>query len=131
MRPIAAQRGGRLICVFGCGGDRDPGKRPQMGQIAQQIADQVVVTSDNPRTEEPAQIIRDILVGMNMNESVHSEEHRPSAINQTVEQANAADVLLIAGKGHETYQEIKGVRYDFDDRLVLQQALIEASQNKA
>ncbi len=121
--PIAHQRGGQLTCVFGCGGDRDPGKRPQMGAIAQKIADRVVVTSDNPRTEEPEAIVRDILAGMTMNERVQSEVHRPSAINQTVARADVADVILIAGKGHEPYQDVQGVKHPYSDLVQAQEAL--------
>ena len=121
--PIAHQRGGQLTCVFGCGGDRDPGKRPQMGAIAQKIADRVVVTSDNPRTEDPDQIVRDILAGMTQNEQVRAEVHRPSAINRTVEQAAVSDVILIAGKGHEPYQDVQGVKHPYSDLVQAEQAL--------
>ena len=123
LKPIAQQRGGQLTCVFGCGGDRDPGKRPQMGAIAQQIADRVVVTSDNPRTEVPEQIVRDILAGMTANERVQSEVHRPSAIDQTVAAAGAADVILVAGKGHEPYQDVQGVKHPYSDLAQAEQAL--------
>ena len=123
LAPIARQRGGQLTCVFGCGGDRDPGKRPQMGAIAQQLADRVVVTSDNPRTENPEQIVRDILAGMQQNEQLRAEVHRPTAIDQTVAAADAADVILIAGKGHEPYQDIQGVKHPYSDLVQAEQAL--------
>ena len=124
LRPIAQQRGGQLSCVFGCGGDRDAGKRPQMGAIAQKIADVVVVTSDNPRTESPETIVHDILAGMDTSRAnVHSEVLRPNAIAQTVASASARDVVLIAGKGHEAYQDVMGVKHPFSDLEEVAKAL--------
>ncbi|WP_296202700.1 UDP-N-acetylmuramoyl-L-alanyl-D-glutamate--2,6-diaminopimelate ligase [Psychrobacter sp. UBA3962] len=124
---------GSLWAIFGCGGDRDKGKRPLMAQAGLAMADKVVLTADNPRSEDPEMILQDMQQGMT--EQQHAKTtviaDRKQAIQYAVEQAAADDIVVIAGKGHETYQEIKGVRYDFDDRLVLQQALIEASQNKA
>lgn len=124
---------GNLWAIFGCGGDRDKGKRPLMAQAGLTMADKVVLTADNPRSEDPEMILQDMQQGMT--EQQHAKTtviaDRKQAIQYAVEQAAAEDIVVIAGKGHETYQEIKGVRYDFDDRLVLQQALIEASQNKA
>lgn len=124
---------GNLWAIFGCGGDRDKGKRPLMAQAGLAMADKVVLTADNPRSEDPEMILQDMQQGMT--EQQHAKTtviaDRKQAIQYAVEQAAAEDIVVIAGKGHETYQEIKGVRYDFDDRLVLQQALIEASQNKA
>lgn len=124
---------GNLWAIFGCGGDRDKGKRPLMAQAGLAMADKVVLTADNPRSEDPEMILQDMQQGMT--EQQHAKTtviaDRKQAIQYAVEQAAADDIVVIAGKGHETYQEIKGVRYDFDDRLVLQQALIEASQNKA
>lgn len=113
LRVTAASRGGRLVCVFGCGGERDPGKRPQMGAIAERLADRVVVTSDNPRGEEPQAIIAAILAGMKGSPAV--EPDRAAAIDQAVRTADARDVILLAGKGHEPYQEIAGVRLPFSD----------------
>lgn len=113
LRATATGRGGRLVCVFGCGGDRDPGKRPQMGAIAERLADRVVVTSDNPRGEEPQAIIGAILAGMESAPTV--EPDRAAAIAQVVAEADARDVILLAGKGHEPYQEIAGVRLPFSD----------------
>lgn len=106
--------GGRLICVFGCGGERDAGKRPLMGAIAAQFADKVVVTTDNPRSEEPMAIIDAIVAGMPNTPVI--EVDRTYAILDTIWAAAEKDVILIAGKGHETYQEISGVRRPFDDR---------------
>jgi UDP-N-acetylmuramoyl-L-alanyl-D-glutamate--2,6-diaminopimelate ligase len=115
--PVARERGGQLWCVFGCGGDRDPGKRPQMGRIAQ-AADHAVVTSDNPRSEEPRAIIEQVLAGMDRNHpssSVQAIEDRATAILSAVKHAAKADVILLAGKGHEPYQEIKGRKLPFSD----------------
>jgi UDP-N-acetylmuramoyl-L-alanyl-D-glutamate--2,6-diaminopimelate ligase len=120
---------GRLICVFGCGGDRDRGKRPKMGGIAATIADLSVMTSDNPRTENPTQIIRDILKGLPDKKS-RLEVHpyavipdRRGAIGFAIDQARGGDLVAIAGKGHEDYQEINGVKSPFDDREVAAEIL--------
>ena len=110
---------GRLICLFGCGGDRDRAKRPIMGAIAQELADLVIVTSDNPRTESPDGIIADILAGMEPGENVHVEPDRRIAIGWALEQGRAGDVIVLAGKGHETYQEIQGVCYPMDEREIV------------
>ena len=115
LRPLAAQRGGQLWCVFGCGGDRDAGKRPLMGAAAQHHADRVVVTSDNPRSEDPAAILHQILLGTIAGATVHAEPDRAAAIAQVLAQAAPADVVLIAGKGHEAWQEIAGVKRPFSD----------------
>ena len=114
LRQVAQQRNGELWCVFGCGGDRDPGKRPQMGAVAEQ-ADHVIVTSDNPRSEEPAAIIGQILAGMKAPQAAQALEDRAAAILWAVRHAAKADVVLLAGKGHETYQEIKGKKLPFLD----------------
>lgn len=114
LRETAAVRGGKIWCVFGCGGDRDSLKRPLMGAIADQLADEVVITTDNPRSEDPQHIIQQIVAGMRT--SPHIELDRAQAILQTVWRAEPNDIVLIAGKGHETYQEINGDRYAFDDR---------------
>ncbi len=114
---------GRLIVVFGCGGDRDREKRPQMGRIAEELADVVVVTSDNPRSEDPFAIIRDILQGMKNPSSVTVEENRRKAIQHAVGIMRKDDVLLIAGKGHEDYQIIGDKRIHFDDREEVTKAL--------
>ncbi|MDE2427573.1 MAG: UDP-N-acetylmuramoyl-L-alanyl-D-glutamate--2,6-diaminopimelate ligase [Burkholderiales bacterium] len=112
LQPVATERGGELWCVFGCGGDRDPGKRPQMGAIAQ-TAQHVVVTSDNPRSEDPENIIQDILNGMSI--TPHTIEDRANAILYAIKHAGNKDVVLLAGKGHETYQDIKGKKWPFSD----------------
>lgn len=109
---------GNLISVFGCGGDRDRGKRPKMGNISATIADHSVITSDNPRTEEPDAILADIVEGLPNSTSYDLIQDRRTAIGHAIELAKAGDLVTIAGKGHEPYQEINGVRYDFDDREV-------------
>ncbi|MSO96464.1 MAG: UDP-N-acetylmuramoyl-L-alanyl-D-glutamate--2,6-diaminopimelate ligase, partial [Thermoleophilia bacterium] len=112
---------GRLVCVFGAGGDRDRGKRPIMGAVAVQRADHVIVTSDNPRSEEPLAIIQDILQGAGM--GVEIDPDRKSAIRRAVSLAGVGDVVVIAGKGHEQGQETAGVIEPFDDRAVAREAL--------
>ncbi len=112
LRQVANEREGKLWCVFGCGGDRDPGKRPDMGAVAE-AADYVVVTSDNPRSEEPAHIIQQIVGGMKS--EPQTMEDRAAAILLAVKQAGKQDVILLAGKGHETYQEVKGTKFPFID----------------
>ena len=113
----------RLIVVFGAGGDRDRGKRPIMGQIAEDLADIAIVTSDNPRTEDPQAIINDVLSGMKQPEKRKVIVDRRLAIAEAVKMAQRGDVLLVAGKGHESYQEIKGVRRDFDEEKIIREAL--------
>ncbi|WP_051228119.1 UDP-N-acetylmuramoyl-L-alanyl-D-glutamate--2,6-diaminopimelate ligase [Oceanospirillum beijerinckii] len=138
LRAVREHLQGRLWCVFGCGGDRDRGKRPLMAQAAEKLADCVVVTSDNPRTEDPQQIIADTCRGLS-NPAVLVEVDRQRAIQQTLLLANADDVVLLAGKGHEAYQEIDTERFDFDDveqakqaqRLYLEQAQKNNSQGEA
>ena len=113
--------GGRLICVFGCGGNRDKGKRPLMGQAAAQGADEVWITSDNPRNEDPRHIIDDILAGSAG--KPHVEPDRARAIFEAIGGAHQGDVVLIAGKGHEDYQEVAGERLPFSDVAVAKKAL--------
>ncbi|HUP30810.1 MAG TPA: UDP-N-acetylmuramoyl-L-alanyl-D-glutamate--2,6-diaminopimelate ligase [Usitatibacter sp.] len=121
LRPAVAA-GHKLVCVFGCGGDRDPGKRALMGAAVAKLADQVVVTSDNPRGEDPHAIIEQILEGL-PGPDVEAIEDRQVAIFSAVHHARAGDVVLLAGKGHETYQEIAGVRHPFSDSEVAAAAL--------
>ncbi len=120
-------RASRLICVFGCGGDRDRGKRPLMGAIATQLADHVVITSDNPRGENPLAIIADIRAGAVGDCLI--EPDRKRAIARALRAARRGDVVLIAGKGHETYQVIKGIRHPFSDLAVARAALTGAYAN--
>ncbi|MGC6425647.1 MAG: UDP-N-acetylmuramoyl-L-alanyl-D-glutamate--2,6-diaminopimelate ligase [Akkermansiaceae bacterium] len=119
----------RLITVFGCGGDRDRAKRPLMGEAAAKYSDHLFITSDNPRSEVPFAIINDILPGVG--ETPHElVVDRREAITRAIDMALPFDVILIAGKGHETYQEIDGVRHHFDDRVVARKALVEYSKRK-
>lgn len=124
LRP-AVEPGGELVCVFGCGGDRDPGKRPQMGAIAAAHADRIVVTSDNPRSEDPAEIANAVVHGIR--DAGHRrwviEVDRHAAIAQAIASARAGDIVLVAGKGHETYQERHGKRTPFDDAREAEAAL--------
>lgn len=115
--------GGKVIVVFGCGGDRDSSKRPQMGQIAESNAAEVIVTSDNPRTEDPQMIIANILAGINRMKNVKVEPDRAAAIRLAVAQAGEKDVVVIAGKGHENYQILADRVIPFDDRLEVLAAL--------
>ncbi|WP_320668182.1 UDP-N-acetylmuramoyl-L-alanyl-D-glutamate--2,6-diaminopimelate ligase [Prochlorococcus sp. MIT 1307] len=119
-RPFAM---GKLTCLFGCGGDRDRGKRPQMGMIASQLADRVIITSDNPRTEDPKQIFKDILAGIPSNIEVNVEVDRSLAIRLAIDEASYDDVVLVAGKGHEDYQIIGAKKVYFDDREEANKAL--------
>jgi UDP-N-acetylmuramoyl-L-alanyl-D-glutamate--2,6-diaminopimelate ligase len=111
---------GRLICLFGCGGDRDRGKRPLMGSIAERLSDDVVITSDNPRSEDPQAIIQEILQGISEPATILIEPDRRLAIEKAIASMMPEDILLIAGKGHETYQVTALGKIDFDDRLVAQ-----------
>lgn len=123
LRTLAEQRGGRLWCVFGCGGDRDAAKRPLMGAMAARYAERVVVTSDNPRSEKPEAIISQILLGLSGHGAVDVEPERAQAIALALSEAGANDVLLIAGKGHEDYQEVAGQRRVFSDLAQVRRAL--------
>jgi UDP-N-acetylmuramyl-tripeptide synthetase len=128
LRPLAQARGGQLVCVFGCGGDRDPGKRPLMAAAAQRLANAVVLTSDNPRSEDPAAILRDMQHGLTEHTSVTVQVDRRQAIVDAVLRAAASDVILVAGKGHEDYQEVQGVKHPFSDVAVVQAALTQRAQ---
>jgi UDP-N-acetylmuramoyl-L-alanyl-D-glutamate--2,6-diaminopimelate ligase len=112
---------GRLICVFGAGGDRDRGKRPQMGRVASELADLAIVTSDNPRTENPGAIIDEILTGVVGPAEV--EPDRRAAIAKAIGEARAGDVVVIAGRGAEQYQDVAGRKLPFDDREVAREEL--------
>ncbi len=120
---LIKQPGQTLITVFGCGGDRDKTKRPVMGRLAESLSDYTIVTSDNPRTEDPSEILKDILDGMSGTQS-ESELDRRLAIRKAAQRARPGDIILVAGKGHETYQEVRGVRHHFDDREELREALM-------
>jgi UDP-N-acetylmuramoyl-L-alanyl-D-glutamate--2,6-diaminopimelate ligase len=131
LRPLAAQRGGKLWCVFGCGGDRDASKRPLMAAVAENNADRVVVTSDNPRSEKPEAIISQVLLGLSHRESVEVQADRALAIAETIAAADAADVILLAGKGHEDYQEVAGVKHAFSDQAHAAEALLMYAQRSS
>ena len=135
LRVQANSRGGKLWCVFGCGGDRDTTKRPLMGAIAQKIADHVVVTSDNPRFENASDIIHQICQGVNQTSlsnpaSLVIEADRQKAIALALSQADVEDVVLIAGKGHEAYQEISGVQYPFSDFQIVTELLQRRTEDQ-
>jgi len=128
LRPLAQQRGGRLWCLFGCGGDRDPVKRPLMGAVAEKNADAVLVTSDNPRSEKPGAIISQILAGFASPHAAQVEPDRARAIVDIVAQAAPQDVVLLAGRGHEAWQEVAGQRIAFSDRTHAADALAARSR---
>jgi UDP-N-acetylmuramyl-tripeptide synthetase len=129
--PLARARGGRLWCVFGCGGNRDAAKRPQMAGIAERLADRVVVTSDNPRHEAPGAILADIVAGLARPSAAWVIEDRGDAIARAVAEAAPADVLLVAGKGHEDYQEVGAERRPFSDVAVARAALARRAAGSA
>jgi len=122
---LRAHTPGRLTCVFGCGGDRDRGKRPQMAAIAEHGADRVIVTDDNPRSEDGDAIVADILAGFGARERIEVQRDRAAAIALALDGAGADDIILVAGKGHEAYQEVQGRRLPFDD-LAIARGLLEA-----
>jgi UDP-N-acetylmuramoyl-L-alanyl-D-glutamate--2,6-diaminopimelate ligase len=130
LRPLARQRGGQLWCVFGCGGDRDPIKRPLMAAVAEKNADRVVVTSDNPRTEKPEAIISQVLLGLTHRDCVSVQSDRALAIAETIAAAAPQDVVLLAGKGHEDYQDVGGIKHPFDDREHARRALQARSRGE-
>jgi len=113
---LPAEKPGRIITVFGCGGNRDKGKRPKMGRIASELSDITVVTSDNPRKEEPGAIIDDVMAGIKEGTTVHREADRREAIKKALGMARPGDVVLVAGKGHEDYQVVGEQKHHFDDR---------------
>jgi UDP-N-acetylmuramoyl-L-alanyl-D-glutamate--2,6-diaminopimelate ligase len=119
-RPFAE---GRLICLFGCGGDRDRSKRPQMGAIAARLADQLVLTSDNPRTEDPKQILDDVLAGIPVGTDLEVIADRAAAIKAAISVGKPGDLVLLAGKGHEDYQILGTAKVHFDDREQAAEAL--------
>ncbi|MSQ56563.1 MAG: UDP-N-acetylmuramoyl-L-alanyl-D-glutamate--2,6-diaminopimelate ligase [Limnohabitans sp.] len=117
LNELAHQSNGKLICVVGCGGDRDKSKRAQMAQIAEQGSDRLVLTTDNPRSENPQSILDDMCLGLSNKFNAHIEIGRAKAIALSITQANKNDIVLIAGKGHENYQEVEGVRHHFSDEM--------------
>jgi UDP-N-acetylmuramoyl-L-alanyl-D-glutamate--2,6-diaminopimelate ligase len=125
LRPVAEARGGALVCVFGAGGDRDPAKRPLMGNVASRLADRLLLTSDNPRSEDPQAILAAIRAGVTGTHEIEAD--RATAIARAIGGAAAGDVVLIAGKGHETYQEVAGKRLPFSDVAAAESALAQWS----
>ncbi len=126
LKPLKTGKESKLITLFGCGGDRDPMKRGTMGKIACALSDLIIVTSDNPRSEEPDKIIQDILTGIKINgtrKKLVVEPDREKALKSAVKLSNPGDIILAAGKGHETYQILKHGRIDFDDRKILKEAV--------
>jgi UDP-N-acetylmuramyl tripeptide synthase len=115
LQPLAQQRGGLLWVVVGCGGDRDASKRPLMAAAAEREAGQIVLTSDNPRSEDPQAILLQMVAGLSSPDAARVEPDRARAIDLAVSQADARDVVLIAGKGHEDYQDVMGVKRAFSD----------------
>ena len=124
---------GRVISVFGCGGDRDAGKRPVMGEISGRIADFTIITSDNPRTENPEEIVKQIEEGMKKTKGKYKViVDRKEAIKEAIKMANKRDIVILAGKGHEPYQEINGEKHPFDERIIVKDIIeeIKNSENK-
>lgn len=124
LNSVKAYTMGRVICVFGCGGDRDKTKRPAMGEVAGRLADFSIITTDNPRTEEPEAIIHEIEEGIVKTKGNYKVVvDRKEAIREAIEMANRRDIIILAGKGHETYQEINGVKNEFDERKIVKEIL--------
>ena len=123
--PLAQSRGGELTCVLGCGGERDTAKRPIMAAAAEQYAHHVVLTSDNPRGEDPKEILDHMLKGLKHVDRVEVIVDRAQAIAQAIQNADIKDVVLVAGKGHEDYQEISGIKHPFSDVLHAREALYQ------
>ena len=117
---------GRVILVFGCGGDRDKTKRPMMGEIAGTLANYTIITSDNPRTENPETIIQDIKLGIDKTKGKYEiEVDRKEAIKKAIKMAQKRDMIILAGKGHEPYQEINNQKYPFDERVIIKEIIDE------
>ena len=125
LRSLRSHTPGKLTVVFGCGGNRDSGKRSQMGRVAEQFADSVIITDDNPRFESNEEIVKDILGGF-FNHEANIIHDRANAIRSAIEQATAQDCVLIAGKGHENYQEINGIKFPFNDAECVRQIMVQA-----
>ena len=119
----------RLVCLFGCGGNRSKARRYEMGEVSGKLADLTIITSDNPRLEEPQDIINDIKIGIGKTEGEYVEIiDRKEAIRYAIEHAQTGDVIVLAGKGHEDYQEIKGVKYDMDERVLISEVVAESTR---
>ena len=124
LQAVKSYTRGRVISVFGCGGDRDKGKRPIMGEISGRIADYTIITSDNPRTEEPEEIIKEIEKGIKKTKGNYQVVvDRTEAIEKAIKMATKKDIIVLAGKGHELYQEINGKKYPFDERSIIKKII--------
>jgi UDP-N-acetylmuramoyl-L-alanyl-D-glutamate--2,6-diaminopimelate ligase len=122
---------GRVIVVFGCGGDRDSEKRPIMGEIAGRIADYTIITSDNHRTEKPEDIVAQIEEGIKKTKGKYEViVNRKEAIEKAIKMMNKRDLVILAGKGHEVYQEINGEKFDFDERVIVREIVNELASDK-
>ena len=120
LQAVKSYTRGKVISVFGCGGDRDTGKRPIMGEISGRIADFTFITSDNPRTEDPKKIVEQIEEGMKKTKGKYKVVvDRVEAIKEAIKMCTKRDIIVLAGKGHEPYQEINGVKYPFDERIIV------------
>lgn len=131
LQAVKSYTRGKVISVFGCGGDRDPGKRPIMGEISGRIADFTFITSDNPRTEDPEKIVRQIEEGIKKTQGKYIViTDRVSAIKEAIKMATKRDIIVLAGKGHEPYQEINGTKYPFDERIIVKELIEEIEAEK-
>lgn len=131
LKAVKSYTKGKVISVFGCGGDRDHIKRPLMGEVSGRVADYTIITTDNPRTEEPASIISDIEAGIKKTTGQYTcIEDRTEAIKKAIEMANKNDMIILAGKGHESYQEVNHVKYQFDERKIVKEITDEMAEKK-
>ena len=131
LQAVKSYTRGRVISVFGCGGDRDKGKRPIMGEISGKIADFTFITSDNPRTEKPEAIVEEIEKGIKKTKGKYKVViDRTEAIEEAIKMANKRDIIVLAGKGHEPYQEINGVKYDYDERVIIKEIIEKMQETK-
>jgi UDP-N-acetylmuramoylalanyl-D-glutamate--2,6-diaminopimelate ligase (EC 6.3.2.13) len=131
LQAVKSYTRGKVISVFGCGGDRDHGKRPQMGEISGRIADYTIITSDNPRTENPEEIVKEIEAGIKKTSGKYEcIVDRTEAIKAAIGMAKKIDIIVLAGKGHETYQEINHVKHPYDERIIIKNIIDEIQKNK-
>ena len=131
LRAVKSYTRGRVISVFGCGGDRDTRKRPLMGEISGKIADYTIITSDNPRTEKPEEIVKQIEKGITKTKGKYEViVDRKKAIENAIKMANKNDIIVLAGKGHEPYQEINGVKHPFDERIIVTDIISKMKSKK-
>ena len=129
LQAVSSYTKGRVISVFGCGGDRDSRKRPIMGEISGKVADYTIITSDNPRTEDPKAIVDQIEEGIKKTKGKYEViVDRTEAIEKAIDMANKNDIIVLAGKGHEPYQEINGKKYPFDERIIVNEIISKRSK---